>query len=81
MFTEITLKLGLSLFQFIPPSEVSLQQLVGCRAVFTVGTFLLFPASLGAFLVANPQVLVEEGAGNGGEVTMRTFQVSFFTLN
>ena len=55
--------------------------MVGSRPVFTVGTFPLFPFILGSFLVASPQVLVEEGAGNGGKVTMRTFQISFFALN
>ena len=73
MVTDITVELCLSLLKLIPSPEVSLQQLVGGWPVFTVGTFPLFTFTLGFFLVANPQVLVEEGTGNGGKVTMRTF--------
>ena len=78
--TEIAVKLCLGLFQVIPSPEMSLQQLVGRRAVFTVRTFPLFTFTLDCFLVAHPQVLVEEGAGDGGEVTMRTFEILFVTF-
>ena len=79
--TEITVILGLSLLQIIPPSEMSLQQLVGGGPVFTVRAFPHFKFTLGYFLVANPEVLVQEGAGNGGKVTLRTFEILIVTFH